>query len=156
MVTSYKYHRLIMLFALVLSTTRSERISFVTYKVCANTAQYVFLNCHSCSCRLRQGGIFSVMLIRSTAHPSYCPFAILPIRHTATSDLRRVPIRPIEKCPSDQLKMPIRSLLTSGATTPQWRNLPLPTESLFITTLSTMDTGQALPKYQLLGLPVAK
>ena len=91
------------------------------------------------------------MLIRSTAHPSYCPFAILPIRHTATSDLRRVPIRPIEKCPSDQLKMPIRSLLTSGATTPQWRNLPLPTESLFITTLSTMDTGQALPKYQLLA-----
>ena len=112
MVTSYKYHRLIMLFALVLSTTRSERISFVTYKVCANTAQYVFLNCHSCSCRLRQGGIFSVMLIRSTAHPSYCPFAILPIRHTATSDLRRVPIRPIEKCPSDLRKMPIRSLLT--------------------------------------------
>ena len=51
-----------MLFALVLSTTRSERISFVTYKVCANTAQYVFLNCHSCSCRLRQGGIFSSLI----------------------------------------------------------------------------------------------
>ena len=29
----------------------------------------------------------SVMLIRSTAHPSYCPSAILPIWPTATSDL---------------------------------------------------------------------
>ena len=29
-----------------------------------------------------------VMLIRSTAHPSYCPSALLPIRPTATSDLR--------------------------------------------------------------------
>ena len=30
------------------------------------------------------------MLIRSTAHPSYCPFAILLIRPTATSDLRQL------------------------------------------------------------------
>ena len=31
-----------------------------------------------------------VMLIRSTAHPSYCPSALLPIRPTATSDLRQL------------------------------------------------------------------
>ena len=31
-----------------------------------------------------------VMLIRSTAHPSYCPSAILHIRPTATSDLRQL------------------------------------------------------------------
>ena len=31
-----------------------------------------------------------VMLIRSTAHPSYCPSAILPIRPTATSDIRQL------------------------------------------------------------------
>ena len=30
------------------------------------------------------------MLIRSTAHLSYCPSAILPIRPTATSDLRQL------------------------------------------------------------------
>ena len=32
----------------------------------------------------------TVMLIRSTAHPSYCTSAILPIRPTATSDLRQL------------------------------------------------------------------
>ena len=32
----------------------------------------------------------TVMLIRSTAHPSYCPSALLPIRPTATSDLRQL------------------------------------------------------------------
>ena len=32
----------------------------------------------------------AVMLIRSTAHPSYCPSAILHIRPTATSDLRQL------------------------------------------------------------------
>ena len=30
------------------------------------------------------------MLIRSTAHPSYCPSALLSIRPTATSDLRQL------------------------------------------------------------------
>ena len=33
-----------------------------------------------------------VMLIRSTAHPSYCPSTILPIRPTATSDLRQLQV----------------------------------------------------------------
>ena len=34
--------------------------------------------------------LLGVMLIRSTAHPSYCPSALLPIRPTATSDLRQM------------------------------------------------------------------
>ena len=33
-----------------------------------------------------------VMLIRSTANPSYCPSTILPIRPTATSDLRQLQV----------------------------------------------------------------
>jgi len=71
-------------------TAFSEGITILNQRIFKKTISNSSLNSHFYWDTLYVNVISRVMLIRSTAHPSYCPSAILPIRPTATSDLRQL------------------------------------------------------------------